>query len=535
MATHEVERKILSRLARIAGTRAEYGGFNNLELAAALYQTLGLSKMLSRRLNRARVLRRLEPTDEKMMNLYHHIIWMSREGLKIVEDTITRYAETNAYGAELKVFAYKLRASFYHVFCLFHNKPSVSPMNPAGDPYSDEQVPTVLLPIAGNRQARTGNTPPSGGKMKQNQDDPSPPSRVPTGIRDSMLSDTSNITNPFGSISALSPPPGLPPRQAPDPAAFLLPSTNFVPLTITSFQQAADLAARELSGSSPLRLSIALEYSAFKWDCLHDHPASRLLAKRTIQGVYEAQEGMDDGDFHDAAMLVGTLAKMRHRKSEERTPRFTAESPEVIPTTTDTVIPPPVPTVSQISNRQERALRQEARYEERLARQEVETQTSRPTPPRAIRPPPIMKAPAPHADTAVTSATELLSAEPRPTTSRGLNKSLPELPRQDPSFNIPRRPVGTPPSVRSRSRSQSEEEVTPTQSRVQTAAASRTAVQGNPTTNAVQDAAQTAARRSPREEVRAGKRKIEGSGDEGRNDSPRGGRSLIPRLRVRNP
>ena len=320
MATHEVDRKILSRLARDA--RAE-----EPRLSRALFQILGLSKMLSRRLLRARKLRRLEPSDEKAMTLYHHILWMSREGLEVVENIIMPFAENDRFGVVLRVFAYKLRASFYHVFCLFHNKPSVSPLNPAGDPAQGEQVPTALLPLPGNRQTRYPSTSPKDDKGRGGHEI-NDRGRVQPEFRYSMFSDESNVSNPFGSVPAISPPSGLPGNhQAPNPAAFLLPSANFAPIALTSFDTASKVAAEVLSGSAPLRLSIALEYSAFYWDCLHDHQASRRLARRAIREVYEAQEGMDDTEFEDAAVLVGTLGRMMRRKSEEQTPKMAPESP----------------------------------------------------------------------------------------------------------------------------------------------------------------------------------------------------------------
>ncbi|KAL9090372.1 MAG: hypothetical protein Q9159_001999 [Coniocarpon cinnabarinum] len=472
MATHEVDRKILGRLA------TEASAFDRV-LSGALFQVLGLSRMLSRRLLRARTLRRLEPTNVKAMTLYHHIIWMSREGLAIVEGIIAEYVERGARAAiELRIFAYKLRASFYHVFCLFHNKPSVSPLNPAGDLPHGEQVPTVLLPVPGNRQAALGSTPPRNGKAKD-PNDPSPPSRVPTGIRDSILSDTSNVTNPFGSISGLSPPPGLPgrdPSQAPDPAAFLLPSTNFIPLTIASFDAASALAAQMLTSTSPLRLSIALEYSAFKWDCLHDHSDSRRLARNTMIRVYESQEGMDDNEYEDAAKLVGTLGRMMKRKSEDRTPRFGDTTP---PADGDNVAreqarpaAPSVPEVPQITIQQEEELRQEARREQERARRNAERENvTSPRPVTAERTPAARNPPA-------TSTTQQ-----RPTTP-GADKPLPQLPAQDPSFNIPRRPAGTPPGIKSTSRPTSaEEEVTPTQASV---AATANPPQSNPGPQVVQ-------------------------------------------------
>ncbi len=109
-------------------------------------------------------------------------------------------------------------------------------------------------------------------------------------------------------------PPGLAPISIPKPAAsFLLPATDYIPSASSCFVTAAALADELLSGSHPLRLSVKVEYSAYLYDCLHDGEASRKLAQQSIRDVYNAQEGMDDDQFEDAAELVGILGKMMKR------------------------------------------------------------------------------------------------------------------------------------------------------------------------------------------------------------------------------
>jgi hypothetical protein len=107
----------------------------------------------------------------------------------------------------------------------------------------------------------------------------------------------------------------------PQPSSFILPPLNFVPLASGYFATATSYATQFLHGSHPLRLSVALEHSAFLWDCCHDHDGSRRVARRAIKDVYRAQEAMDDTEFEDAAELVGILGRMMKRKSWEGTPR----------------------------------------------------------------------------------------------------------------------------------------------------------------------------------------------------------------------
>src|ERR1700753_4158307 len=120
MASSDVDQKYLGRIAQFIED-------SNPDLSDALYQILGLSVVLSRKLYRARKLRRLDTTrDTRSLQLYHHIIWLSKEGLAILEAFILPATQDGQEGAESQVLAAKLRASFLHVFCLFHNDPHIT-------------------------------------------------------------------------------------------------------------------------------------------------------------------------------------------------------------------------------------------------------------------------------------------------------------------------------------------------------------------------------------------------------------------------
>jgi hypothetical protein len=98
-------------------------------------------------------------------------------------------------------------------------------------------------------------------------------------------------------------------------ATFLLPLQDYTPYANQAFREANELAERLLPGSHPVRLSVKVEYAAYVYDCLHEAEASRRLAKLSIRHVYEAQEGMDDDSFEDAAEMVGILGRMMNRGS----------------------------------------------------------------------------------------------------------------------------------------------------------------------------------------------------------------------------
>ena len=244
--------------------------------------------MLSRKLVKARRLRKLDMTrDTKSLQLYHHIIWLAREGLSITEVYILPYCQDGEQGPECRVMAAKLRASFYHVFCLFHNHPSISQLSVRS--YESTSSPSsVLTPKAANGQGR--HSPGRSSKAgKENNGGRRRHGKAP--LRDpipSITSDTSYVTNPYGSGTSgfgPSPPPPMPPPPIPSearrtptrppgltpinvPAAqasasFLLPPLNFVPMAREHFDTVQHLANSLLSPAHALRLSVALEHAAF--------------------------------------------------------------------------------------------------------------------------------------------------------------------------------------------------------------------------------------------------------------------------------
>jgi len=289
MASSEVDQKFLGQFAKNIAN-------DNALLSAMLFKILGLSVILSKQLVRARKLRKLDPTRAtKSLDLYFHILWLSREGLVIVEQYIVPMV---ASFGDIKVLAYKLRASFYHIFVLFHNQPSVNQV-------ASQKVVTTPPGLASPRAEKVdkGKGPDRG-------------SPAPEDGRSSVQPPHPMEGGPVGGTR----PPGFEVTPA---ANFLLPARDYIPTALASFQEASELAERFLSGSHPLRLSVKLEFSAFLYDCMHDGEASRRLAKTTIAEVYNAQEGMDDEMFEDAAELVNVLGRMMKRGLGSGTPGST--------------------------------------------------------------------------------------------------------------------------------------------------------------------------------------------------------------------
>lgn len=286
MASSEVDMKFLGQFA------ANIQGDHPL-LAKALFQVFGNLTMLSEKVIRARKLRRLDTTrDTKSVDLYCRIIWYAREGLVLLEQYVLPMVAS--YG-ELKVLAYKLRASFYHLYVLFHNQPPVSLK-------SGTQISTP-----------PGLTSPRARAVKLDKgkgvDRGSPSRGSPSQLyRPSSVQPTHPLEGgPVGGQPGVRQPPV---EFAPN---FLVPAMDYRPIALTCFQEATILAEKHLWGSHPLRLSVKVEFAAFLYDCLHEREQSRRMAKATIAEVYNAAEGMDDEMFEDAAQLVGILGKMMKR------------------------------------------------------------------------------------------------------------------------------------------------------------------------------------------------------------------------------
>ncbi|MCJ1407072.1 hypothetical protein MMC19_001142 [Ptychographa xylographoides] len=309
MASSDVDQKFLGQFAKSTAK-------DNPFLSSMLYKILGLSVLLSKKLLRARRLRKLDTTrDTKSLQLYHHIIWLSREGLVIMKEFVLPMSL--AY-VELKVLAFKLEASFYHIYVLFHNQPSVN------------QAAIPSYPTAPNK-----------GKGIDR-------GSIVSSANSESLREGGPVRKPG------SHPPGLVPISIPKPSAsFLLPAQDYIPVASTCFARAAHFADKLLSGSHPIRLSVKMEYAAYLYDCLHDGEGSRKLAQQSIRDVYNAQEGMDDDMFEDAAQLVGILGRMMKRGlgssgTSESTPKNGSVGTPSTPRAPDSTyfdngIPPAVP------------------------------------------------------------------------------------------------------------------------------------------------------------------------------------------------
>lgn len=275
MASSEVDQKFLGRLARAVEN-------DNPLLSAMLFKILGLSLSLAEQLVAARKERRPEfELSPAALRRILHILWLSREGLVMLHQYVIPMVGNYV---ELKVLAYKLRASFHHIFVLFHNSPPVSSMA--------NLTPEIMA----------ASTPP---KISRGNDEPvdrDAPSR----------SSSIQPTHPMEG-GPVGPPPGFEIKVSTLSPSALLPWADYLPVAHQHFREAMDLANQLLWGSHSLRLSVRTEYAAFLYECVHDVEGSRQLAKSSIAEAYEAEEGMSDDMFRDTCELVTVLGKMMKR------------------------------------------------------------------------------------------------------------------------------------------------------------------------------------------------------------------------------
>lgn len=276
MASSEVDQKFLGRLARAVE-------HDNPLLSSMLFKILGLSLNLAEQLVAAKKQRKPTPvTSPLFLRRILHILWLSREGLVMLQQYVIPMVGNYV---ELKVLAYKLRASFHHIFVLFHNSPPVSTIGS----WTPEAITAAFAPIYKDGRGLLGA-------------DGDPVSR-------------SSSVQPTHALEGgpVGPPPGFETQVALLPPSFLLPEKDYLPTAHEYFQEAVDLADQLLWGSHSLRLSVKTEYAAFLYECVHDAESSRQLAKKTVAEVYDATEGMDDDMFRDACELVTVLGKMMKR------------------------------------------------------------------------------------------------------------------------------------------------------------------------------------------------------------------------------
>jgi hypothetical protein len=330
-------------------------------ISEAMCKLLGIWLRLEGKLIRARQLRTIDISREvRSLELYHAIIFLTREGLVQTELFIAPYMNDPSADPEARVFTYKIQASFYHILCLYHNNPPVRQLpRGRGDHNSifsalhlAARLNVTALPydigVPGISEA--GIAPAA---AAADNHVPAPPGPTRYGGASPVRSDESFITNPYAALDGHGPsahaPPGLAPPKTAQPSAkdvlmtayiplfeknpkvvlhdqmpygnpgiirdydppvyagtYLMPASDYTRMAREHFEYTMYLAESLLVPEHPLRLSAALEYAIFMTDCLGDEDGSLKMCNRAVLSVvYRGKPLGEEGRF-----LLGELTAL---------------------------------------------------------------------------------------------------------------------------------------------------------------------------------------------------------------------------------
>ncbi|CAD6501859.1 BgTH12-02105 [Blumeria graminis f. sp. triticale] len=275
MAILEVDKKFLGQFACCVQNKHPL-------LAQKLYQVFGILTIMSTQMNEAynlRVESRVQET--QIVDLIDRVVWYAREGLQILEEYVLPMV---ANYRDLKVLSFKLRASFYYLYTLFHNQP---PLN-----------------FESKQSTRAWGRPPTYRKIDKGRVVDLSYSH-PSYFRGTF----SRQNSPNSSFSGGSQPYSEFSRN------FIVDYHDYRPITLQYFQEAASLADSTLRANHPLRISIKVGYATYVSECLHDKEGSHQIASATVAETHNKQGPQNDEISSDAAMLVEVLTNMmRHDK-----------------------------------------------------------------------------------------------------------------------------------------------------------------------------------------------------------------------------
>ncbi|KAI5274766.1 hypothetical protein E4T47_02316 [Aureobasidium subglaciale] len=321
MAISSVDRKILSDLITKQSTYGEVlsddkPASNNEFLKRSLYTVLGISMRLESKLELAYERRTHDiSTEIRTLSLYHEIIFLAKEGLALTEVSIAPFCGPEAEG-EYQTMGYKLRASFHHIFCLYHNTPPVRQLR---------------------RKKMEGPSAFSAHWLSSRLEAPEMAVSPAPSVQ-------SFITNPY-SISAQAPavmphvlgyvppkitvhprmiperPPGLgaatlfeydPPVSA---GTYLMPALDYTPETKRLFECATRRAESYLHPRHPLLLSLALEHASFLMDCLGDHDGCLKVIIQAARGAARSRVAPNT-DWKDSTKILHDMTDIIRRAED---------------------------------------------------------------------------------------------------------------------------------------------------------------------------------------------------------------------------
>jgi hypothetical protein len=310
MAITLVDRKVLAHLIN-------YYVSDNKTVVETLRTVLGISVMLEQKLVKARRLRLFDITREtRSLDLYQELLFLAKEGLALTEVHIAPYCGDSADGV-YQVMALKLRASFHHVFCLYHNTPPIRLLR-----LKDKQEPTFVgtyyMASRKDQTFKLSASPLPSVKSfvtnpyAANGHAPAVMPHVPDNVAPQIT---------LQPLTAPARPPGLemtnsiyydPPVSA---STFLMPPLDYTPETKKLFEQAARSAEKHLHPAHPLVLSLALERATFLIDCLSDYEKSLKVVKKAAKAAW-TNRNTKHATWNDAMNMMSEMSEILIRAEQ---------------------------------------------------------------------------------------------------------------------------------------------------------------------------------------------------------------------------
>ncbi|KAI4763319.1 hypothetical protein E4T52_08041 [Aureobasidium sp. EXF-3400] len=310
MAITLVDRKVLAHLIN-------YYVSDNKTVVETLRTVLGISVMLEQKLVKARRLRLFDISREtRSLDLYQELLFLAKEGLALTEVHIAPYCGDSADGV-YQVMALKLRASFHHIFCLYHNTPPIRLLR-----LKDKQEPTFVgtyyMASRKDQNFKLSASPLPSVKSfvtnpyAVNGNAPAVMPHVPENVAPQIT---------LQPLTAPARPPGLemtnsiyydPPVSA---STFLMPPLDYTPETKRLFEQAARSAEKHLHPAHPLVLSLALERATFLIDCLSDYEKSLKVVKKAAKAAW-TNKNTRHATWNDAMNMMREMSEILIRAEQ---------------------------------------------------------------------------------------------------------------------------------------------------------------------------------------------------------------------------
>ncbi|KAG9942457.1 hypothetical protein KCU85_g9198, partial [Aureobasidium melanogenum] len=330
MALTQIDRKVLAH-------SINYYVSENKTVVENLRTVLGISVMLEEKLAYVHDLRVLNiDLGVKSLDPYRELIFLAKEGLALTEVFIAPYCGESA-DAVYQVMALKLRASFHHIFCQYHNTPPVRLLRQkkaeglsAFSAYyiasrQDQDFDLAASPVPSvksfvtNPYAANGQTPPVLPHVPANEQ--SQPRTAPVHPPGFYLNTGVGYEPP---VSA---------------STFLMPALDYTPETKRLFELAVKCAEEKLHPAHPLVLSLALEQATFLMDCLADYDKSFKVVKKAARAAYLSRREITKANWEDVVRILHDMTAIISRCEQVLQPE--KRLIPVPPVTSPPLYPPP--------------------------------------------------------------------------------------------------------------------------------------------------------------------------------------------------